>query len=329
MKRRVLIIGVGSIGERHLRCFGHTNRAELAICEINAALRQKIAERHQINDCYASLEEALTEPPHCAVVCTPANLHIPMSMQLAEAGIHLLIEKPLSTSLAEIDRLRAVIDQQRLTVAVAYVNRLHPILTHMRDELQSQRFGQPVQLVAVSGQHFPHYRPAYREIYYNKRATGGGAIQDALTHLINAGEWLIGPITSVAADADHKVLADVTVEDTVHVIARHGAVQASYSLNQHQAPNEGTITVVCERGTVRFESHRNRWRWMTKPDEPWHDQAQDALERDDLFVRQANMFLDAIENEAAVACSLAEGEQTLRSGLAILKAAETRTWQTV
>ena len=329
MKKRVLIIGVGSIGERHLRCFGHTNRADLAICEVNDSLRRQIAERYEVHRSYSNLNEALAESPDAAVVCTPANLHIPMSIQLAEAGVHLLIEKPLSISLAEIDRLRGLIDQQQLIAGVAYVNRLHPILNQMRDELKSLRFGQPVQLVAVSGQHFPHYRPAYREIYYKSRATGGGAIQDALTHLINAGEWLVGPITSVAADADHKVLADVTVEDTVHVIARHGSVQASYSLNQHQAPNEGTITVVCERGTARFESHRNRWRWMTAPDEPWHDQAQPALERDDLFVKQANMFLDALEGRVEVACSLDDGEQTLRSCLAILKAAETRTWQAV
>jgi predicted dehydrogenase len=329
MDKRVLIIGVGSIGERHLRCFGHTNRAELAICEISDTLRQRIAERYHVARSYASLDAALAEPPDAAVVCTPANLHMPMSIQLADAGVHLLIEKPLSTSLAEIERLRAVTDQRGLTVAVAYVNRLHPILSEMREALNGQRFGKPVQLVAVSGQHFPYYRPAYREIYYNNRATGGGAIQDALTHLINAGEWLVGPLTSVAADADHQVLADVTVEDTVNVIARHGTVQACYSLNQHQAPNEGSITVVCQRGTARFESHRNRWRWMTTPDEPWHDQAQPALQRDDLFVKQANMFLDAIEGKGAVACSLQAGEQTLRSCLAILAAAETRSWQTV
>ena len=46
------------------------------------------------------------------------------------------------------------------------------------------------------------------------------------------------------------------VEDTVHVLARHGDVLASYSLNQHQAPNEVTLTVVCERGTVRWEARR-------------------------------------------------------------------------
>src|SRR5690606_32808909 len=129
-----------------------------------------------------------------------------------------------------------------VVAGVAYVYRAHPALEEMRQAIASGRFGRPVELVAVLGQHFPFYRPAYRTIYYRDRATGGGAIQDALTHVLNAGEWLVGPITRLACDAEHLVLDGVDVEDTVHLLARHGRVMASYSLNQHQAPNESTIT---------------------------------------------------------------------------------------
>src|SRR5215217_6265260 len=99
----------------------------------------------------------------------------------------------------------------------------------------------------------PFYRPAYRNTYYARRSSGGGAVQDALTHVLNAGQWLVGNIDRVVADAAHLAIEGVDVEDTVHVIARHGDLLASYSLNQHQAPNETMITVVCEGGTARFE----------------------------------------------------------------------------
>jgi predicted dehydrogenase len=131
----------------------------------------------------------------------------------------------------------------------------------------------------------------------------------------------------LVADAAHQVLEGVTVEDTVHVLARHGRVMASYTLNQHQAPNESTITVVCEHGTVRSESHRNRWRWMARPDEPWHDEPVAPLSRDELFIRQANAFLDAIEGHAPPLCSLDDGIQTLRVNLAALASIEQQTWQ--
>jgi predicted dehydrogenase len=186
-----------------------------------------------------------------------------------------------------------------------------------------------VELVAVSGQHFPTYRPAYRGTYYADRSAGGGAIQDALTHLFNAGEWLLGPIDRLVADAAHRVLEGVTVEDTAHVLARHGPALASYSLNQHQAPNELTLTVVCERGTARLESHESRWRWMTEPAGAWHDEVIPPLDRDTPFVAQANAFLDAVEGRAAPHCTLEEGVQTLRANLAALASLERGAWQAI
>ena len=94
---------------------------------------------------------------------------------------------------------------------------------------------------------------------------------------------------------------------------------ASYSLNQHQAPNEITITVVCERGTARCEFHATPL--------ALDDDARRCLARrgrshpwsaTPLFIAQAHRFLDAVEGQAAAACSLAEGLQTLRVNLAAL-----------
>ncbi|MSQ95997.1 MAG: Gfo/Idh/MocA family oxidoreductase [Gemmataceae bacterium] len=329
LKHEVLIVGVGSIGERHLRCFQATGRAELTLLDINPDLRQGVAERYGITRTFADLDAALGKPPEVAVIATPAPWHVPMATRLAGAGVHLLIEKPLSTNLDGIGSLQAALHARGVTVAVGYVYRCHPLLTLLKKSVTEVRFGQPVELIAVSGQHFPTYRPAYRTTYYTDRATGGGAIQDALTHVVNAGEWLLGPIDHLVADSQHQVLEGVTVEDTVHLLARHGPVLASYSLNQHQAPNEFTLTLVCERGTMQCEFHKHRWRWMTDPGGAWHDEAIPPLERDTLFTLQANAFLDAVEGKASALCSLAEGLQTLRANLAALASVESRSWQSL
>jgi predicted dehydrogenase len=322
----LLIIGVGSIGERHLRCAQRLGRAEVTCFDINASLRDSVAQRYGVANAYDNLEDAIAVAPTAAVICVPAHLHITIANQLAERGVHLLIEKPLSTSLAGVDELRLLVEQRRIVAAVGYVQRANPVLAAMREALLSERFGRPVELVAVAGQDFPFYRPAYRDTYYRDRSTGGGAIQDALTHLINAGEWLVGPIDRVVADAKHAVVPGVDVEDTVHVLANHGGIPASYSLNQHQAPNEFTITVICERGTLRFELHENRWRWMVEPGNAWHDEPGALVERDDFFVAQLRTFFEAIEKQEPPLCSLEEGMQTLRVNLAILKSLETASW---
>ena len=335
---RILIVGVGSIGERHLRCFQATGRAEVSFVEISDILRATISERYAVrgfSDLTAAMADhgdalhPVTRRVTAAVIATPANRHLEIATRLAEAGIHLLIEKPLSTSTDGADLLARVVRQRGLVVGVAYVLRCIPALESMREAVLSGRFGNPVEIVAVCGQHFPTYRPAYRDTYYVDHATGGGAIQDALTHILNAGEWLVGPIERLVADAAHRVLAGVSVEDTVHVLTRHGDVLGSYSLNQHQAPNEVTVTVICERGTVRWETHAQRWRWMMHPDELWHDEPHEPQPRDAAFVTQANRFLDAVEGHASLLCSLDDGVQTLRVNLAALASVEHGCWQTI
>ena len=327
--KAILVVGAGSIGERHLRCFQATGRVRLALCDTNADLRRRVAEKYGVRRTYASLDEAMTDRHDAAVIATPAQLHVPMAIRLARAGLHLLVEKPVSTRLDRVDELQETLRADGLTAVVAYVLRFHPALQAMKRAIDSGRFGEPVQLVSIAGQHFPTYRPAYREIYYTDHATGGGAIQDALTHMVNAGQWLVGPIDSLVADAAHQVLEGVEVEDTVGLLARHGRVLASYSLNQHQAPNEWTLSVVCRQGTARFELHEHRWRWMTEPDGPWHEETFGPLQRDAMFVAQADAFLDCVEGQAPPVCTLDEGIATLRANLAALASVRERRWQEV
>lgn len=320
---RILVIGVGSIGERHVRCMQRTGRAIVGICEPKESLRQKVAARYAVRDVFADVDDALKQHWDAAVIATPAPLHISLGLKLAHQGIHLLIEKPLAVSIDEVGTLMQVVAERELIAGVAYVYRAHPGLEAMRKLIIDHRFGRPVQLVVTCGQNFPFYRPAYRQTYYRDRAQGGGAIQDALTHLLNAGEWLCGPITRLAADASHQVLDGTTVEDTVHLICRHNDyLLGSYALNQHQPPNELSISVICEGGIVRWEMHHNRCRWMTQPDGTWHDEPIAPMQRDDWFTRQENFFLDAVEGRRPLLCTLAEGLQTLRVNLAALASAD-------
>lgn len=323
---RILVIGVGSIGERHTRCFQQTGRAEVGICEINNDLRETIAERYHIGQSFASMDDIPLSEFDAAVVCTPAQLHIRLATKLMEAGLHLLIEKPLSTSLEGVAELAALAESKTRYIGIAYVYRSHPVLADMRDAIQSGRFGTPLNFVVTSGQNFPFYRPAYRETYYTRHETGGGAIQDAITHLMNASEWIVGPVTKLVADAEHLALPGVEVEDTVHILTRHGNVLGSFSLNQHQAPNESSLTIVCSEGTVRFEMHRCRWMSCTEPGADWNIERERTLERDDLFVRQASLFLDVLEHGQPPTCSLEEATQTLKVNLAALQSVRERRW---
>jgi predicted dehydrogenase len=321
-KPSVLVIGCGSIGERHLRCFKNTKRASVTACDTNNGLLQKMVELYQVPT-ESDWQRALASGRYDAViVCTPAPLHVPIARQVLEANRHVLIEKPLSNSLAGIAELLKARSSSRGQVAVAYVFHVFPMLVQARQFLAQGEFGRVRQVSMNSGQPFHLLRPGYAQSYYRDLRAGGGAIQDALTHSVNFVESVVGAADSVLCDAAHQVLPGVEVEDTVHASARHGEVMANYALNQFQAPNETTLQFNAERGSVRVEFHRQRWGAFAEKDSDWawHDAA--VADRDSHFIAQAHAFLDQISGQPSALCSLDAAVQTLRFNLAALASAK-------
>lgn len=332
MSVKILIVGFGSIGERHARCFLKTGRCEVSVCDVSQDLRRRAMAEYDIKSCYNDLDAAMKYHSDCAVIATPAQFHIPMATRLAAAGVHLLIEKPLSVSFDGLAELKQAVRAGRIIVMVGYTHRSNPVLVSMREFLHAGELGRPLQVTGVVGQQFARYRPAYPDTYFANRETGGGAIQDAMTHLVNAAEWLVGPVTRLVADADHQMLPGVTVEDTVHMIARHshaGDVLGVYSLNLHQAPDEFTITVVCESGTYRLDLIQHRWSCMRAPGDPWQHHPFQIDNRDQVYIRQAEAFLDAVAGVGPVPCTLEEAEQSLRVNLAMLNSTGHTLWHEV
>lgn len=324
-KLSVLVIGVGSIGERHVRCFQTTGLWDVTACEPNAALAETIGGRYNC-PYFTDLEVALEQGKYdAAVICTPAQTHIPIARTCVRRGLHVLIEKPLALQLdgiAELGVEAAVADR---VIRVAYVTRAHETFIAMKALLEKGIVGQPRQVSVVAGQHFPTFRPAYREIYYAKHESGGGAIQDALTHQVHTVEWLVAPIARIFAYAEHQVLEGVEVEDSVNASGMLAdGTMVGFSYNQFQAPNESSITVHGVQGSIRGELHNRRVGIMLAGETEWKWTDFAIGDRDTIFIAQARYFHDAVLGKPSPLSSLAEATQTLKVNRAMLESARTR-----
>lgn len=320
MQHSMLIVGGGSIGERHLRCFQQTGRTDLLLIEPNEVRGAEVAGRYGVR-WFPSLDEALREKPGLVVLCTPAPLHVPMARQAVAAGCHVLIEKPLSLSIHGCRELAEAVRVADRVIGVAYVWRMHPALRKAREILSSGLIGEPLHVLAVCGQDFAALRPGYLQTYYASREQGGGAVQDGLTHVANAVEMLVGPTSSVCCEADHLAIPGVDVEDAVGVVGRNGRTIAVYAFSQAQKPNEFVVDVHGTGGSLRIELSGKRLGVFQNGE--WKYEATPYADHDVLFTAQANAFLDAAERRGAVPCTLEEGLQALRFNLACLESAET------
>ena len=317
----ILIVGCGSIGERHLRCFQSTGRTQVAVCDANAELLKRVTGQYRVAG-FSSLDAALDARRYTGIViCTPAQTHLDIARAGLRHGAGLLIEKPLGTGLEKVPAVQAEIARAGKFIGIAYVYHFMPWIQGARKILMSGELGAPLHVSVAAGQHFPTFRPAYREIYYARHETGGGAIQDALTHIVNAVEWLVGPTTRLFCDAAHQSLEDVSVEDTVNVAARNGGVLVNYALNQFQTPNEMTMQIHCEGGSVKIEGHGQRYGVLRRGADAWEWHQTAPLERDDIFIAQANAFLDGLHGLPNDLCTFDEAVRTLKFNLAALDSA--------
>lgn len=319
----ILILGCGSIGQRHLRAFASTERCRLSVCDNRAEALAQLSEQHSFTP-YVSHHDALTDRSITGVIiATPAPTHVPLAQHALSTGRHVLVEKPLSLS---VEGVEALIETQKRAgghASVAYVQRFNPGIHAARTFLQSNEWGPVLQASFRGGQHFPTFRPAYRDIYYRDRTQGGGCIQDSLTHSIDSMGWILGSPTQVFCDAAHQALEGVHVEDTVSLTARFGSCLVSLALNQFQAPNEAQWDFHLSKGSVRVDVRGHRWGKFPLGATSWDWTEFPHPGRDGQFLLQAHAFLDGCEGRPSPqSCTLVEGYQTLRFTVASLLSAE-------
>jgi predicted dehydrogenase len=156
-------------------------------------------------------------------------------------------------------------------------------------------------------------------------------VQDAATHLFDMVQYLAGPLNWIFCDYAHQEVADVEVEDTVHLIGRAAGerVLVSIALNQFMAPNETHLQLNGSRGSLAIRFHEHRAGMFMHGDSDWTWTEPLAAERDDLFREQAQSFLSAAIGQQPPVCSLDDGIRTLKVNLAALRSGQRRTVEAI
>lgn len=319
----VLIVGGGSIGERHARAWNQTQRARsITVCDPSDERRAQLQERHPWMRLATRFEELAIEDFDIALICTPPRLHLAQAGAALRAGCHVLCEKPLAHDLDGVAELLGLAESSPGRSAVAFTLRSAATYERARQLVQQGAIGRPVLTVGYHGQYFPMYRPDYQRFFFNDPQAGGGAMNDHLPHLVNLSEWFLGPTNWVLAHAEHRALPGVNVDDLAVVIAGHdgGKATSQSHLNLIQYKTDAQFRILGERGTIEVDHHNGCVRLFTTPNQLASEENFPA-ERDTHYIRQIEVFLHAIENDAPVRCSFREGAQTVATIVAARKSA--------
>jgi len=142
---KVGVIGVGSLGQWHARIYSELESADLVgVHDTDAERSKEIAERYGTR-AFSRMEE-LAEAVDAASVVVPTDRHAAVFATLAEYGLHMLVEKPIASSLEEAERMVATAREKDLVLQVGHVERFNPVMQFLEDNLTQPRFVEATRL---------------------------------------------------------------------------------------------------------------------------------------------------------------------------------------
>ncbi len=332
---KFLVIGLGGIGQRHVRNL----RARFGTgCEIIAYRVRRdspiltdslkvdsldgLEQRYGIRS-FDSLDAALEQRPVAALICNPTSLHMPVALAAAEAGCHLLIEKPVSHSLDQIENLSDIVSRNSLVCMVAYQLRFHPCMRAAKQVLDDGSIGRPLSCRAVVGEYLPgwHTYEDYRAMYASKRALGGGVVITQI-HELDLMFWLFGRPKRVMSMGGHLSDLEIDVEDVASTLLSYDGMVAHLQQDYLQQPAARQFEIVGQRGKLQVDLIALTVQLFGAAGEVRDSVSFPLFQRNSMFQQELDCFIEAIRDGGNVPVDLADGRQSLEMALAIRRSME-------
>jgi predicted dehydrogenase len=217
MKRVGLgIIGLGYIGKVHLRNSQKLLNARLVgVADLSKNALNK-AKKAGVKKTYTGYEELLKEPEVDAVIIgLPTHLHLKCATQAIEAKKHVFLEKPIARNVAEAKEIVRAAEKNSVKLMIGYPLRFSTTFRELRNKIKSGVLGDIVVAYAtnISTGPFMHRAEGHSPIpvpdwWFKKELTGGGALIDLGSHMINLSRWYFGEITDIKSYCGHRFNMD-------------------------------------------------------------------------------------------------------------------------
>ena len=311
MINNIGIIGLGSIGCRHLRLVREL-RPGANIIAVRSGEGKKAAEEKLVNAVVHSLKEAIVYGIEAAVIATPSVFHIKQAIDLMRRGVHVLIEKPLSHSLENINELLIIEKKSKSVCLLGYCLRYNSGALKFNNYLKKEKIGQILHIQVDCGSYLPSWRKGqdYRESVSAKSNLGGGVLLE-ISHELDYIRWLFGDMKSVYANIESSGTLEIDVEDSVDMIFESDkGFTVSVHLDFNSRNTRRKCIARCSNGDLIWNLAKNKVIWR-----PANGSEKIEIydkDRDYIYKKQLDHFFDCIENNKPPSVSLNDGVAVLR-----------------
>jgi predicted dehydrogenase len=330
---RILIVGLGGIGQRHLRNLRALLGDDVEILSYRVRkLSQVITPTLQVDPnrdvereyevrVFGDLESALAEKPDIAFICNPSSLHVPAALACVRAGCDLFVEKPLSDSLTGLPELQALVEKQGRIVMVGYQLRFHPCFLRMQEIVRSGVLGSLLGVRAAVGEYLPgwHRYEDYRQMYAARADLGGGVILSQI-HEFDYLYSLFGKVKRLFSIGGHWSNLEIDVEDVASTLMQ--CEFAGRPLPVHlqqdylQRPAQRQCEVIGDAGKVILDFPTLSVTLYSVEGTVADRFTCEQLDRNQLFIHELQHFLECVKTRSKPVVDLRQGMWSLKLALA-------------
>lgn len=321
---RALVVGGGSIGTRHLNNLTVLDVSPLAVVEPNAERQKVLCQAGSVLG-FSTLEEGLEWKPDFVVIASPSHLHVKQALEVARAGCHLFIEKPLSHTDDGLGELLKEVKSRGLITLVGCNMRFHPGPAKIKELLEQEGIGKVLFARVHTGSYLPDWRPwqDYRKSYSANVAMGGGCLLDCI-HEIDLTRWYIGEVEEVFCMAGHLSSLEMDVEDVAALICRHAdGTLSEIHLDYVQRTYERGCQIVGEQGSIFWDYNEGAVRWFDAKQDPWKTFGQPKdWQANQMYIDELEHFLDCVRTGSQSTLPVSDAVKVMRVVFAAKASAE-------
>lgn len=311
--KKVLVIGCGSIGQRHIRALKRLDDIAIAAYRTRKGHCQGFPREFKDIREFSNEKDAFIWSPDYMVISNPTSLHLEYLLKGIDARIeNIFVEKPVANDFKDIKRhIRKLLDYKG-NIAVGFNLRFHIVTKKIKELVESKRYGNVLKARLEAGHYLPDWHPYedYRNTYAARRELGGGVLR-TLCHEIDLAQYLFGDFKDVYGEVDKIGNLDIDVDDSVHMLASmDNGIKVEIKLDYLRPMPDRKGEILFENGLLEYDFNEPRLRYADYRKKDWEILfSTDMYDKQNQYQDQMKAFID---KDYTLFCNLKEGIEVMR-----------------
>jgi len=319
---KILVVGFGSIGQRHVENILSNYNAKVIVytkrTDLKSYQKKGVVVVH-------SLDEAFTYKPNIGFVTNETSHHVEIAIKLANAGMDLFFEKPLSHSMHNVQRLYKIIQEKKLITQIGCNMRFHPCIQKIKKVVDGDILGRIISVQVESGSYLPDWHPYedYRVGYAARNDLGGGIALTCI-HELDYLYWFFGDVDKIFSITGKYSDLEVTADDlSVMILHFKNNIIGEVHLDYFQRPDFKSCKIKGTKGILYWDSISNTVKINSKSKKQWKTIfSLDHFERNTMYVKELHHFLKCTQKRTKTINDITTGIKILQVVLSAKKSSK-------